>query len=126
MSRGCLNPALALAQICWQNLTYSYEQSTDQSYWTAEYALSYIMGPTLGAFMAGNVYNYQRRLKNKMDLGLVDESISDGPRFVTRQSATRGSERRSRKDVSDEMAFSDRKGNDEAGAETDRPMTAQN
>ena len=91
-------------------MTYSYEQSTDQSYWTAEYALSYILGPTLGAFMAGNVYNYQRRLKNKMDLGLVDESISDGPRFVTRHSHARESERRShrsRKDVSDEMAFSD-------------------
>ncbi len=58
VSGGLFNPALALSQIVWQNLTYYFEKGADQSYWTPEYATCYIVAPFVGAFLAGNVFGY--------------------------------------------------------------------
>ena len=41
----------------WQNLTYMYAYGPQQRYWTFEYALSYLIAPALGGFMAGNIFN---------------------------------------------------------------------
>jgi glycerol uptake facilitator-like aquaporin len=60
VSGGVFNPALALAEICWQNLTYYYEPGGDQPYWTPDFAVSYIMAPFVGAFFAANMYNFQK------------------------------------------------------------------
>lgn len=86
VSGGIFNPALSIAQICWQNLTYRYEIGSDQSYWTPDYAVCYIMAPWIGAFMAGNVFNFQKRLLRRMDTGVYDEPLSteeeEGERFT--------------------------------------------
>lgn len=58
VSGGIFNPAVALSQIVWQNLTYKFEVGADQSYWTPEYATCYVLAPMVGAFMAGNVFGY--------------------------------------------------------------------
>ena len=76
VSGGIFNPALSIAQICWQNLTYFYEVGEDQSYWTPDYAVCYIMAPMIGAFMAGNVFNFQKRLFRRLDVGVYDEALS--------------------------------------------------
>lgn len=57
ISGGIFNPALALAQIVWQNLTYMYAYGPQQRYWTFEYGLGYIIAPFMGGFMAGNIFN---------------------------------------------------------------------
>ena len=44
------------------------------------------MAPWIGAFMAGNVFNFQKRLLRRMDTGVYDEALSteeeDGGRFT--------------------------------------------
>lgn len=59
-----------------------------------------------------------------MESGLVDESISEGPRFVTRGSAA---SKQARKDASAEMAFEKppKEADDDQYLDTDRPL-AQN
>ena len=67
-------------------MTYFYLPEIDQSYWTPEYATCYITAPIVGAFMAGNVFNFQKRLLRRMDTGVYDEPLSteeeEGERFT--------------------------------------------
>lgn len=77
VSGGVFNPAIALSQIVWQNVTYMYLPYIDQSYWTPEYATCYITAPIVGAFMAGNVFNYQKRLYRRIELNDFEGEISD-------------------------------------------------
>ena len=59
---GPLNPAITLAQILWQITTYKYSPGFTWSHWTADYAVMYMMGPFIGGLMAGNFYNYLKRV----------------------------------------------------------------
>ena len=77
VSGGIFNPAIALSQIVWQNVTYFYLPGVDQSYWTPEYAACYIIAPLVGAFMAGNVFNYQKRLYRRIELNDFEGEISE-------------------------------------------------
>lgn len=74
VSGGCFNPSLALAQICWQNLTYYYKEGVDGAYWTPDYAVCYIMGPMIGAFFAGNLFNLQKRVLRRVEEGDLEDS----------------------------------------------------
>jgi len=56
VSGAIFNPAIALAQILWQEMTYKYD-SNYVRYWTFEYAISYMIGPLLGGFLGGNLFN---------------------------------------------------------------------
>lgn len=67
VSGGIFNPAVALAQIIWQNLTYMYAYGPQQRYWTFEYALGYLIAPFLGGFMAGNIFNQVKSVIHKME-----------------------------------------------------------
>lgn len=67
VSGGIFNPAVALAQIVWQNLTYMYAYGPQQRYWTFEYGLSYLIAPFLGGFMAGNIFNHIKTAIHKME-----------------------------------------------------------
>ena len=80
VSGGLFNPAIALSQIIWQNTTYMYEIGADQSYWTPEYATCYILAPFIGAFLAGNVFGYQKRLYLRIEHNLHEsESEEETP-----------------------------------------------
>jgi glycerol uptake facilitator-like aquaporin len=72
VSGGLFNPAVALSQIIWQNLAAKLGRQKDEVYWTPEYATCYILAPFVGGFMAGNIFGYQKRLYQKMELDLVD------------------------------------------------------
>ena len=72
VSGGIFNPAVALAQIAWQNLTFNYS-GLDQSFWTGEYMVCYIFGPLVGAFMGANVFQYYRKTVIAMET-YVEES----------------------------------------------------
>lgn len=61
VSSGVFNPSLAFSQICWQNLTYFYsKEEVDGAYWTPEYAVSYILGPMVGAYFGANMFNFMK------------------------------------------------------------------
>lgn len=83
MSGGVFNPCLAFAQICWQNLTFYYSKDeVDGAYWTPEYAVSYILGPMIGAYLGANCFNFMKimlkRLKNNnTDIEENDEERSE-------------------------------------------------
>lgn len=67
ISGGIANPAIALAKIIWQEFTLKVDVENDNSQWTYEYALSFIMGPFCGAYLAGvvfNALNYHAKLIN--------------------------------------------------------------
>ena len=67
VSGGIANPAVALAKIIWQEFTLNVDNESDNSQWTYEYALSFIVGPFCGAYLAGivfNVLNYNAKLIN--------------------------------------------------------------
>ena len=67
VSGGVFNPCLALAQICWQNLTYYYSKDeVDGAYWTPDYAVCYILAPFLGAFFAANMFNRIKLTQQKL------------------------------------------------------------
>lgn len=83
LSGGVFNPALALAQICWQNLTYYYEIGSDSPYWTPDYAVCYILAPMFGAYLGGNLFNFQKRiLRNYQatDIPEEDEATAQATR----------------------------------------------
>ena len=82
VSGGILNPGFAIAGICWQSLTWMYEPNTTWSNWTNEYAAIYVAGPFLGGFIAGHIYNLQRRMVSTMDK--TDEELSDQPELDPR------------------------------------------
>ena len=63
---GPLNPAIALAQIIWQITTFRYYPGTTWSHWTGDYITMYMMGPFLGGLMAGNFYNYLKRVEFRL------------------------------------------------------------
>lgn len=77
VSGGLCNPAVALSQITWQNLTYYYELGVDQSYWTPDYACCYILAPMVGAFMAGNLFGYQKKLYARIRHNLHESESSE-------------------------------------------------
>jgi len=56
VSGAIFNPAIALAQILWQEMTYKYDSDYVRN-WTFEYAISYMIGPLLGGFLGGNLFN---------------------------------------------------------------------
>jgi glycerol uptake facilitator-like aquaporin len=56
-----------LASIVWQNLTYAYDQNNQWSMWTYEYAICYILGPFIGAWQAGHIFNLLVRYEDAMD-----------------------------------------------------------
>ena len=67
ISGSDLNPATALASIVWQNLTYMYDQNGKWSQWTYEYAICYILGPFIGAWQGGHLFNLLVRYEDAMD-----------------------------------------------------------
>jgi hypothetical protein len=88
VSGGLFNPALALSQIVWQNLTYYFEQGADQSYWTPEYATCYILAPFVGAFLAGNVFGYQKRLYLRIEHNLHESESEEEVKTVSKNKKT--------------------------------------
>ena len=57
-----------------------YERGADQSYWTPDYAVCYILAPFIGAFLAGNVFGYQKRLYLRIEHNLHEsESEEETP-----------------------------------------------
>ena len=60
VSGGICNPAIASALIIWQEVTIALDQEKALSYWTYEYAASYLVGPIAGATLAGIVANVIR------------------------------------------------------------------
>ena len=50
-----------------------YAPGTDQSYWTPDYACCYILAPFVGAFLAGNVFGYQKILYTRIEFNLHEE-----------------------------------------------------
>jgi hypothetical protein len=66
VSGGVFNPALATAQICWQNLTWYYKIGQNTPYWEPAYAACTIFGPLLGAYAAANLFNLQKKLEQGM------------------------------------------------------------
>ena len=67
LSGSDLNPATALASIVWQNLTYAYDRNGQWSMWTYEYAVCYILGPIIGAWQGGHIFNLLVRYEDAMD-----------------------------------------------------------
>jgi glycerol uptake facilitator-like aquaporin len=57
VSGGVFNPALAVAQIFWQNQSFFLEIGFNMPYWTPVYSVCYIFGPLIGAFLAGTIFN---------------------------------------------------------------------
>jgi len=55
-------------------LTYYYEPGADSAYWTPDMAVCYILGPMIGAYFAGNLYNFQKLIEMRMKLGDLDDS----------------------------------------------------
>ncbi len=43
-----------------------YDPDSDWSKWTNEYAAIYIIGPMLGAFMSGHIFNQQKKHMRRM------------------------------------------------------------
>lgn len=58
VSGGLFNPAVALSQITWQNVTNNLGEGKDAAFWTPEYASCYVLAPFVGGFMAGNIFGY--------------------------------------------------------------------
>jgi hypothetical protein len=54
-----------------------YELGADQSYWTPEYAMCYILAPFIGAFLAGNVFGYQKRLYLRIEHNLHEDESEE-------------------------------------------------
>ena len=67
LSGSNLNPSTALSSIVWQNLTYQYDPNAQWSRWTYEYASCYLVGPLLGGFFAGHVFNLLSSTEDRMD-----------------------------------------------------------
>ena len=58
VSGGFCNPALALAQIIWQNFAKNMDPNHEWAVWTFEYGFCYCVGPIIGGFVAGSVFNF--------------------------------------------------------------------
>ena len=67
LSGSNLNPATALSSIVWQNLTYQYDPNAQWSRWTYEYASCYLVGPLLGGFFAGHIFNLLSSTEDRMN-----------------------------------------------------------
>lgn len=61
VSGGPFNPAIAIAQIIWQVMTYGKQPGFTWSHWTGDYVAIYMIAPMLGALMAGNFYSFIHR-----------------------------------------------------------------
>ena len=77
ISGGVCNPAIALANIIWQEFTLSVDQDNENSQWTYEYAMSYFFGPVSGAFLAGVSYNMLQHTSEQMTLFAKQEGFDD-------------------------------------------------
>ena len=58
VSGGFTNPAVAFGQIIWQNAAVKLDPTQTWAVWTFEYSICYLIGPLIGAFVAGTVFNY--------------------------------------------------------------------
>ena len=58
VSGGFVNPATALAQNIWQNITVKLDPNHEWAMWTFEYTICYLLGPLIGGFVGGTVYNF--------------------------------------------------------------------
>ena len=58
VSGGFINPATALAQNIWQNITVKLDPNHEWAMWTFEYTICYLLGPLIGGFVGGTVYNF--------------------------------------------------------------------
>jgi hypothetical protein len=56
-----------------------YEPGADKSYWTPDYACCYILAPFVGAFLAGNVFGYQKILYTRIEFNLHEEESEEEP-----------------------------------------------
>ena len=61
------NPALAAAGMSWQALTWFYEPNRTWNGWTGDLIPAYILGPIVGGFMAGHLFNQLKRYERKMN-----------------------------------------------------------
>lgn len=78
ISGSDLNPATALASIVWQNLTYQYDSDGKWSQWTYEYAVCYILGPFIGAWQGGHLFNLLVRYEDAMDKDVLEAQRNKG------------------------------------------------
>lgn len=81
ISGGMYNPSLVAGGIAWQCLTWMYDPRMHWSMWTTEYAAIYIVGPLLGGFMAGHLFNQIRYITTRMakeDADLTTDSDAEG------------------------------------------------
>lgn len=54
-------------------MTFKFTRGVDQVYWTPEYSICYIFAPLIGAFVAGNVFNFSKKLTFELDNQLIRE-----------------------------------------------------
>ena len=92
ISGGPFNPAIALAQVIWQVMTYTKEPGFTWSHWTGDYVAIFLIAPLLGGLMAGNFYSYIWRVEYQIPQWMekakaeIEEREGDhpthtGPRF---------------------------------------------
>ena len=78
ISGGFINPATALAQNIWQNITVKLDPNHEWAMWTFEYTICYLLGPLIGGFVGGTVFNYvTETMENMEDFGDEDEVDPD-------------------------------------------------
>jgi len=68
-------------------MTWEFGIGIDQPYWTFEYAISYILGPLLGGFMAGNIFNVAKRVIIMME---TDGTYNDETKIIETNDETKG------------------------------------
>ena len=66
VSGGVVNPAIASALMIWQEFTISLDPINSVSLWTYEYATGYLIGPFVGAMLAGVIANTIQVQKDTM------------------------------------------------------------
>ena len=53
----------------WQNATVDMDPDHAWAQWTYEYAICYMVGPFIGAFLAGTVFNHMKQTVEDMENG---------------------------------------------------------
>lgn len=67
VSGGIFNPAIALMCIVWHNITWQYDENSSWSNWTPDMAGIELIAPMFAGYIAGNIFNYQKRLYKKIE-----------------------------------------------------------
>ena len=65
----------------WQNFTVQMDPNHAWAQWTYEYAACYLIGPMIGGFVAGTVFNYKMQTMEDMDVYEPDMIPSDPKNF---------------------------------------------